>query len=97
MKRIILIPVVLSLFVACDEKTKNPVAEYGDVMINSYKKGQVAGETANLDAVKKSVQAYHAANDKYPQTLDEIKDMIGAKIDLSKYDYNPQTGSVSLK
>ena len=97
MKRIILIPVVLFFFVACDEKPKNPVAEYGDTMINSYKKGQAAGETLNLDAVKKSVQAYHAANDKYPQTLDEIKDMIGAKIDLSRYDYNPQTGSVSLK
>ena len=97
MQRIILIPVVLSLFVACDEKPKNPVAEYGDAMLNSYKKGQVAGETVNLDAVKKSVQAYHAANDKYPQSLDEIKDMIGARIDLSKYDYNPQTGSVSLK
>lgn len=97
MKRIILIPVVLFFFVACDEKPKNPVAEYGDTMINSYKKGQAAGETLNLDAVKKSVQAYHAANDKYPQTLDEIKDMVGSQIDTTKYVYDAKTGSVDVK
>jgi competence protein ComGC len=66
-------------------------------MIDSYKKAQKAGETANLDAVKKAVQAYHALNDKYPQSLDDVKELIGAEMDMSKYTYDPQTGTVNLK
>ncbi len=94
---LITIILVLVLFLACDQKPKNPVSEYGDALIGSYKRGQRAGETANLDAVRKSIEAYHAANDRYPQSLDEIKDLIGSNIDLSKYDYNPDNGKVSLK
>jgi hypothetical protein len=40
---------------------------------------------------------YHATHDKYPQNLDEIKDLLSAKIDPSHYEYNPGNGSVSLK
>ena len=97
MKRLFLGLAVLSLIAACDEKPKNPVSEYGDAMIDSYKRGQKAGETANLDAVKKAVQAYHALNDKYPQSLDDVKELIGAEMDMSKYSYGPQTGTVNLK
>jgi hypothetical protein len=82
---------------SCDQKPKNPVSEYGDAMIDSYRKGQKAGEIGNLDAVKKAVEAYRASNDKYPQTLNEVKDLIGSDIDLSLYDYNPENGSVSLR
>ena len=97
MKKLLLGLAVLSLIAACDEKPRNPVSEYGDAIIDSYKRGQKAGETANLDAVKKAVQAYHALNDKYPQSLDDVKELIGAEMDMSKYTYDPQTGMVSLK
>jgi hypothetical protein len=95
----VLLPIILTLFflLSCDQKPKNPVAEYGDTLINSYKRGQNAGEIANLDAVKSAVKAYHALNDRYPQSLNEIKNLIGANIDLSKYDYNPENGMVSIK
>lgn len=95
--QILFIVIILSFLISCKERPKNPVAEYGDGMINSYKKGQRAGEMANLDAVRKTIQTYHAANDRYPQGLDEVKDMLGSNIDLSRYDYNPQTGEVALK
>ena len=97
MKKFLIGLAVLSLIAACDEKPKNPVSEYGDAMIDAYKKGQAVKETANLDAVKKAVQAYHALNDKYPQSLDDVKELIGAEMDMSKYTYDPQTGTVSLK
>lgn len=89
--------VIATFAFACKEKPKNPVAEYGDVMMNSYEKGKQAGEIANLDAVRKAVQAFHAAHDKYPATLDEISPMIGSDLDFSKYDYNPETGAVAVK
>ena len=97
MKRLFLGLTVLALIAACDEKPKNPVSEYGNTMIDSYKKGQKAGEIANLDAVKKAVQAYHALNDKYPQSLEDVKELIGAEMDMSKYSYDPQTGTVNIR
>lgn len=97
MKRLFFTVVILSFILACKEKPKNPVAEYGDTMINSYQKGKQAAVDGNLDAVKNAIQAYHAANDKYPQNLDEIQSLIGSKIDFSKYDYNPESGTVTLK
>lgn len=96
MKRVLLITAISFMLVSCSEE-KNPVAKVGGTVVNTYKRGQQAGETANLDAVRKTVQAYHAANDKYPETLDEIKGMMGSEIDTSKYNYDPQTGEVRLK
>src|SRR4030042_2310470 len=95
----VLLSIILTLFflLSCDQKPKNPVAEYGDALIDSYKRGQKAGEIANLDAVKKAVKAYHASNDRYPQSIDEIRDLIGSNIDLSRYEYNPEDGLVSMK
>jgi len=94
-----LIPVivVLSLIGACQDKPKNPVAEYGDALIDSYKRGQQAGKTANLDALRKAVESYRATNGRLPANLDEMKEFIGSGIDTSKYDYNPENGAVSLK
>jgi hypothetical protein len=95
----VILPVLFSIFLiaSCDQKPKNPVAEYGDGLIDTYKRGQQAGETGNLDAVRKAVEAYRAVNDKYPHSLDEVKDLIGSDMDLSKYDYNPENGIVSLR
>jgi ABC-type microcin C transport system permease subunit YejB len=93
----VILAVVLVFFCACDRKPKNPVAEYGDSLIGAYKSGQQAGQIGNLEAVRKAVAAYRASNDKYPETLDQVKDLIGSDIDMSQYDYNPENGSVSLK
>ncbi len=88
---------MISFLFACQEKPKNPVATYGDAMVTSYEKGKQAGVAGDLDAVKKALEAYHAANDRYPETLEEIKPLAGQNLDMSKYDYNPQNGSVTLK
>jgi hypothetical protein len=89
--------ICLFFLFACDEKPKNPVAEYGDALVDSYKRSQQAAEKANLDALKKAVQLYYASNERFPKNLDEAKDFIGPDIDISKYDYSPETGTVSLK
>ncbi|MBI5100272.1 MAG: hypothetical protein HZB33_00320 [Nitrospirae bacterium] len=97
MKRIWIVILTAVLIAACEGKPKNPVAEYGDAMINSYQKGKQAGEIGNLAAVKDALRTYHAANDKYPQSLEDIKPLIGSDIDFTKYDYNPEDGSLRLK
>jgi len=96
-KTIVSILICLFFLFACDEKPKNPVAEYGDALMDSYKRGQQTEVKSNLDTVKKAVQLYRSTNDKFPKNLDEAKDFMGPDIDISKYDYNPDNGTVSLK
>ena len=86
------------LLVACDEKPRNPVAVQGDRMIDAYHQSQTLKDEANLDAIKKAIQAHRAANDRFPQDLEEIKPLLNSPgLDLSKYAYNPSDGSVSVK
>lgn len=86
------------LFTAgCKEKPKNPAAEYGEKLIDAYQRSQSAAETANLDTIKKSLQMYHAEHEEYPKSLKDIEGLAGTAIDPDKYDYDPQTGAVSLK
>jgi hypothetical protein len=98
MKTLLLVLLIIPVLIGCKEKPKSPVAEYGDTMINSYQKGKQAGIDGNLEAVRQAVRAYQASNDKYPQNLDELKPLLGGtEMDLSGYDYDPQTGKVTLK
>ncbi len=94
MKKLFIALIILCAFAACDKKTENPVA---DTMMDSYQKGKQAGETGDLDSVKKAVQAYHATNDKYPQKLEEISHLLNAEVDFSKYNYSPENGAITLK
>jgi len=79
------------------EENENLVEEYGETMITAYTKGKQGGITGNLSAVQKTVEAFHATHERYPESLDEIKPMFGKPIDLSIYDYDPSNGKVSLK
>src|SRR5512135_1284360 len=87
----------LILMPGCKEKPKNPVAEYGDSLVGAYKGSQNAAEQANLDAVQKAINAYHAANEGYPKSLQDVEQLIGSPIDLTKYNYDPATGTATLK
>ncbi len=85
-------------FSACDEKPKNPVAVHGDRMIDAYHRSQNVRDDANLDAIKKAIQAHRAVTDKFPQDLEEIKPLLSSPdLDLSKYTYNSGDGSVAVK
>jgi hypothetical protein len=99
MKLLCIFIVIFSVFlVACDEKPKNPVAVQGDRMIDAYHRSQDLRDEANLDAIKKALQAHRAVNDKFPQDLEEIKPLLSAPdLDLSKYTYNASDGSVVIK
>ena len=83
------------LIISCEQK--NPISEYGNALISSYEQGKKAGEEANLKNIRDAIQAYHAANGKYPETLKEIEGMMGSPINFDLYQYNPETGEIKLK
>jgi hypothetical protein len=78
---------------ACNSKQENPVNTY----VSVKKSASDAADIANLDALRQTVQAYHAANGNYPASLKDVEGMLGSPVDFSKYNYDPQTGSVTMK
>lgn len=86
----------MALAAGCDQKP-DKVDQYGKGLINVKERAEDAAEKANLDAVRAAVRAYEAANGSFPPTLQDVAGIIGAKADLSKYDYDPQSGTVRPK
>jgi Type II secretion system (T2SS), protein G len=82
------------LFSACDKKKTE---DYSGTILNIPKRAQDATAQANLEALRTSVQAYRAANGKYPEDLKDAAALMGSTIDLGKYDYDPTTGAVIMK
>ena len=82
-----------SLTISCK---KDPVKEVADGLIGSYEKSKVAAAQANLKSLQDAVRAYHAENDKYPETLEEVAGFMNSD-DLELYQYDPSTGKVSLR
>lgn len=97
MKQLFIFGVIVFFLVACEQKPKSPMDEYGDAMINTYERAQKLADQANLKAIKNAIQLYKVENDKYPERLEDIEYLMGTKLDFSKYDYDPQTGAVSIK
>jgi hypothetical protein len=87
----------LSLASGCEEPSNNPVKEYGVGLVNSYSRSKGAARAANLDAIKRTIAAFRAANGRYPESLDETAAFMGAEIDPDAYDYDPETGQIILK
>lgn len=77
---------------ACEE---NPAREYGQGLVRTLDKADRAADTANLNALRQSLESYRALNGKYPDSLDEIARQMG--LDPSRFDYDPATGRVALK
>jgi hypothetical protein len=82
------------LFLGCEE---NPVEQYGTGLVESYKKAEPAANEANLAMLRQSIQAFRAANGRFPENLEELQGMTGTPIDPEQYLYDPGTGQLSMK
>ena len=81
--------------VSCEDK--NPVQLYGNTMVDSLKTAKKVERKVNVLEVQKSIQEFHAANDRYPADLNEIAAFNGIVLKSDKYTYNPETGTLSEK
>ncbi len=96
--QLFLVTMLMLLSSSCEQKPNNPVSQYGDTVVDAYKNtGNKVSETMNLDVLRTAVQTYHASHGAYPRSLDDIKDSVALTVDLSRYNYNPDNGVVSLK
>jgi hypothetical protein len=76
---------------------KNPVQQYGNTMVQSYKSAQKLDSTVNILQVRKSIQDFYAANGRYPADLNEVSSFNGLSLKSDNFDYNPATGELTEK
>lgn len=85
----------LALFACSDDR--NPVQQYGHTMVESLKTTKKIEKKANVQAMQQSIQEYYAANGRYPSDLNEVAAFNGMTLESNKYDYNPETGTLTEK
>jgi hypothetical protein len=83
------------IFASC--KDKNPVEQYGDTLIKTYKNTQQFGDRTSLQNLQESTKAFHAANGRYPNDLKELEGFTGTALDSNKYEYDPSRGTITQK
>lgn len=86
----------LIIFVISCE-SKNPVEQYGDALIKTYKDTQQFGAKTTVKNLQESIKAFYAANGRYPNDLKELEDFTGITLDSSKYEYDPSKGTITQK
>ena len=87
---IALLTLSLTALTACKDDTAE---EYGKAVVGTVDRAERAADSANLAALRTSIQTYRATNGKYPESLKEL----AMGMDLSRFNYDPKTGAVTLK
>jgi len=86
---------LIALVAGCEEKT-NPAAQYGDGMIGAYEHSSITAGQTTLKGIKDAIRAYHISNGEYPDSLEDIQKLMGSRIDTRLYDYDPDSGEITL-
>jgi hypothetical protein len=94
MKGIILVCLVGVFFVGCD---RSPVEEFADEMLASYEISRAAADEASLQAIQRYIRSYRAVNGRYPESIEELESALGTGYDLEPYDYDPGSGTLTMR
>lgn len=76
---------------------KDPIKETAEGLVDSYEGSKMAAARATLKSMQDAVRAYHAENNTYPGTLEEVAGLMSSSVDTDQYEYDPSTGQVSLR
>ena len=74
----------------------NPVESYGTGLVGAKKQAENTKDQANLVGLQQAVQQFRAFNGRLPESLEELKGSVRMEFDVSRYDYDPDTGKVTL-
>ncbi len=86
---------LISLVAGCEEKT-NPVSKVGDRLIGAYERSSTTANQSTLKGIKDAIRAYHILNGEYPASLEEIQKLMGSRIETDLYQYDPESGEITL-
>ncbi len=82
--------------VGCSEEKKT-VEEYGETLTGAIPRAKQAQTASDLRTLQQAVQAFYAEQGRYPNRLEELSPAQRQGMDLSRFAYDPVTGSVRSK
>jgi hypothetical protein len=82
---------------AAPESSKQIIENYQKGLTSSIDKARGAQAKVDMGAVQDAVRNYQVENGRYPDSLDAIKSYVSPKVNLGLYNYDPGTGTVSIK
>src|SRR6266498_783675 len=85
---------ILFALPSCNDD-KNPAQQYGNTMVQTYKNAKTFDKKVNVQQVRRSIQEFYAANNRYPSDLSEVSAFNGVELKSDNYDYNPVTGTLT--
>ena len=94
MKRIILACLFVFLVFGCDRDTDQ---DYADEVVETLDRTQEFADNMSLQAIQRNIRSYRALNGKYPESVEALATIAGYNFDPDKYEYDPDTGIISLK
>ncbi len=96
-RRFIFVAVFFFCLTTLSSCKNNPVEEYGEKTVQTYKEAQKFGNTTTVHNLKQAVSGFQAAEGRYPRDLKELSDFMGTSLSEEDYDYDPATGKISRK
>lgn len=97
MNKIFLITIILLVTVLTIGCKQDPVKEYGEGLLDTLDSSEIAVDQANLRSLKQAVRMYHSEHGQYPPALEDVAGFMGSSADLNNYQYDAQSGQVTLK
>jgi hypothetical protein len=79
------------------ESSKQIIENYQKGLVTSVDKARGAQAKVDMGAVQDAVRNYQVENGRYPDSLEAIKSYVRPGTDLTLYNYDRGTGTVSLK
>jgi len=79
------------------ESAQEIVQGYAGGLKSSIDKAKTAQARNDKGAILTAVREFQSEQGRFPSSLDEIKGRLRANTDLTLYDYDPNTGDVTLK
>ncbi len=100
MKRLSIIGIVLFGFClsisACTDQ-ENAARHAGSAVVQPLETTKSVERKVNVLEVQKSIQAFSAANGRYPADLKELEAFNGMKLENDQFVYDPATGNLTQR
>jgi hypothetical protein len=90
---VFLFVISIAFVFSCKE---DPIREYGDEVIDAMDRSQGTVDIANMKSLQNAVRMYRMENNSYPESLEEVADILNSPVDLNRFHYDPDTGKVTL-
>jgi hypothetical protein len=87
----------LLLAVGSCNDTKTAIEDAGKGVTDTLQNSKDAGAAASLKNFESAIAAFKAANGKFPADLKELSDFSGTAASPDVYNYDPETGKITLK